>query len=99
MDPVGRPRIGERVSVRLPDEMLAQLDARAAAAGVTRAEALRTLLRRALTTGPDDGVDRTQITRRLALTPAQRLRLMTDEVRAILALQGVGDEPTRTAPR
>jgi metal-responsive CopG/Arc/MetJ family transcriptional regulator len=84
----GRPRIGERVSVRLADETLIELDARAAAAGVTRAEAIRLLVVSALATKPDDGVDRTQIARRLALSPAQRLQRMAEETRRILSLTG-----------
>lgn len=82
----GRPAIGDRIAVRLPVEMIAELDARAAAADVSRAEAVRILLDRALATGPEDGVDRTQIARRLALTPRQRVRSMAEETRRILAL-------------
>lgn len=74
--------------MRLPDEMLAELDARASAAGVPRAEAVRLLLGRALATGPDDGVDRTQIARRLAMTPAERVRRMAEETRRLLVLAG-----------
>lgn len=68
--------------------MLEDLDERAAAAGVSRAEAVRLLLGRALRTGADDGVDRTQIAQRLALTPAQRVRRMAEETRRLLALVG-----------
>jgi metal-responsive CopG/Arc/MetJ family transcriptional regulator len=82
----GRPPIGERVAVRLPARMLAELDERAAAAGVSRAEAIRALLGRALESGADDGVDRTQIARRLAMSPAERLRTMAEETRRLLAL-------------
>lgn len=85
---MGRPRIGERVSVRLPDETLKELDARAAAVGVSRAEAIRLLVDSALANQPNDGVDRTQIAHRLALSPAQRLHRMAEETRRILALTG-----------
>lgn len=44
----GRPRIGERVELQVPDDMLAQIDARATAEGVPRAEMLRRLLAAAL---------------------------------------------------
>lgn len=88
MATTGRPRIGERISVRLPDELLARLDARADAAGISRAEAVRSLLARALVTGEDDGVDRTQLAHRLAMTPAERLAAMTAEARRLLALRG-----------
>jgi hypothetical protein len=87
METIGRPRIGERIAVRLPDDLLAELDARAEAAGVTRAEAVRVLLRRALAMGNVGGVDRTQIAHRLALSPAERVGTMADEVRRLLALR------------
>lgn len=44
----GRPRIGERVELQVPDDMLAQVDARACAEGVPRAEMLRRLIAAAL---------------------------------------------------
>lgn len=70
--------------------MLAELDTRAAAAGVSRAEAVRLLLDRALLGALDDGVDRTQIARRLALTPSERVRRMAEEVRRMRVLAGRG---------
>ena len=76
------------ISVRLPAEMLTELDRRASAAGVSRAEAVRLLLDRALSSGRDDGVDRTQIAQRLALTPAERIRRMAEETRRLQALAG-----------
>jgi metal-responsive CopG/Arc/MetJ family transcriptional regulator len=88
MRPIGRPPIGLRVAVRLPPSLLAEIDDRADAAGVTRAEAIRVLLDRAVRSGPADGVDRTQIARRLAMTPAERLRTMAEETRRLLALTG-----------
>jgi len=40
----GRPPIGDRIEVRLPESALAILDARAAAEGTTRAAQIRRLL-------------------------------------------------------
>lgn len=74
--------------MRLPEAVLAELDERAAAAGVTRAEAIRLLLDRAMSAGRDDGVDRTQIAQRLALTPAERVRRMAEETRRMLVIAG-----------
>lgn len=88
MSRVGRPPIGDRISVRLPAAMLTELDARAESAGVSRAEAIRLLLDQALSTASDDGVDRTQIAQRLALTPAERITRMAEETRRMLALTG-----------
>jgi len=68
--------------------MLAALDERAQTAGVSRAGAVRLLLERALSASVDDGVDRTQIAQRLALTPAQRVSRMAEETRRMLALTG-----------
>jgi len=39
----GRPKIGERVTVRLPAAMLERVDALAEADGITRAEMIRRL--------------------------------------------------------
>jgi len=88
MAQVGRPAIGGRVSVRLPAGLLRELDRRAALGGMSRAEAIRILLDRALSGAHDDGVDRTQIAHRLALTPAERLRRTAEETRRIQALVG-----------
>lgn len=88
MAQVGRPAIGDRVSVRLPAGLLRELDRRAALGGMSRAEAIRILLDRALSGAHDDGVDRTQIAHRLALTPAERLRRTAEETRRIQALVG-----------
>jgi len=85
---VGRPRIGERVSVRFDDATLTELDARAATAGMNRAEAIRLLVASGLASQRNDGVDRTQIAHRLALSPAQRLHRMAEETRRMLALTG-----------
>lgn len=42
--PIGRPREGTLVGVRIPDEILAALDAQAQQAGVSRAHLIRELL-------------------------------------------------------
>jgi metal-responsive CopG/Arc/MetJ family transcriptional regulator len=79
----GRPPIGARVPVRLPDEVLAQIDRRARILGRSRASIIRSLLHAALgdASVPDDGVDRAQIRRSLALSPRERIEHMT-KVRA-----------------
>lgn len=74
--------------MRLTDELLTEVDARAADAGVSRAEAIRLLLGQALDARRDDGVDRAQIAGRLAMSPAERLRTMAVETRRLLALTG-----------
>jgi hypothetical protein len=45
----GRPEVGPKIEVRLPQDILDQLDARAQAEGVKRAEMVRRLLAAALT--------------------------------------------------
>jgi hypothetical protein len=86
MSAVGRSSGNDDHAVRLPHELLAQIDARAAAAGMSREEAVARLLHRALATGPGDGVDRTQIAHRLRMTPAERVEAMATEVGRLLAL-------------
>ena len=44
----GRPRVGERIGVRLEPDVRARLEAKAEAEGVTMAEAARRLLRAGL---------------------------------------------------
>lgn len=88
MSRVGRPPVGDRVSVRLPDRTLRELDRRARRARLSRAEVIRLLLDRALSPNPDDGVDRTQIAHRLAMTPAERVHRMAEETRRLLAIVG-----------
>ncbi len=83
----GRPKVGERISFRMPEEMLTVLDARAASAGISRAETLRVIVEEALRS-TDGGVDRTQIDARLALTPAERVRTMTRDARRLQAIRG-----------
>lgn len=46
------------------------------------------LVERGLRIGEAAGVDRTQIARRLAMSPAERLATMTEEVRRLQALSG-----------
>lgn len=45
---MGRPPIGRMVNVRMPAPLLAKLDARAAAEGITRAELLRRIAQEAM---------------------------------------------------
>lgn len=45
MSPRGRPPIGDKVTVRIPDDMRAELDAYATKWGVPMAEAVRMILR------------------------------------------------------
>lgn len=44
----GRPEIGPAVQVRLPEDLLEQIDALAEQAGISRAETIRQLLEKAL---------------------------------------------------
>lgn len=48
MSPVGRPEVGTPINVRLGDELLADIDDRAAKFGVSRAEMIRRMLRAAV---------------------------------------------------
>ena len=74
----GRPAIGARVSIRLPDDLLREVDQRARILGRSRASVIRSLLLDALGhEAPDDGVDRAQIRRSLALSPIERMAHMT----------------------
>lgn len=83
----GRPRVGVRISFRLPEPALAALTSRARATGVSRSEALRVIVEDALrTTG--DGVDRSQIDARLALSPAERVRTMARDAGRLQAIRG-----------
>lgn len=73
----GRPAIGVRVPVRLPDDLLSEVDQRARILGRSRASVIRSLLLDALGhETPDDGVDRAQIRRSLALSPRERMAHM-----------------------
>jgi metal-responsive CopG/Arc/MetJ family transcriptional regulator len=75
----GRPSIGARVPVRLPPDLLEEVDRRARTLGRSRASVIRSLLVGALDRTPnaDDGVDRAQIRRALAMSPSERVRHMT----------------------
>jgi len=48
MTPVGRPEIGPAINIRLPDDLLAAVDAKAKRLGYSRAEVIRMLLADAL---------------------------------------------------
>jgi metal-responsive CopG/Arc/MetJ family transcriptional regulator len=48
MTPAGRPEIGQPVNIRLTSDLLDGVDAFAAARSISRAEAIRRLLDRAL---------------------------------------------------
>ncbi|CAN5183259.1 hypothetical protein BH23ACT9_BH23ACT9_29570 [soil metagenome] len=67
--------------------MLATLDERARAADLTRAEALRSIVEDALRR-TDDGVDRSQIEARLALSPAERVRTMARDAGRLAVIRG-----------
>lgn len=75
----GRPVVGARVPVRLPPDLLEDIDRRARLLGRPRAAVIRSLLMEALghAASLDDGVDRAQIRRMLAMTPSERMRHMT----------------------
>lgn len=75
----GRPSVGDRVAVRLPPDVLHEVDRRACVLGRSRASVIRSLLGEALGTSapPDDGVDRAQIRRALARSPQERIRHMS----------------------
>lgn len=74
----GRPVVGVRVPVRLPEDLLREVDQRARSLGRSRASVIRSLLLGALGHEPaDDGVDRAQIRRSLALSPRERMAHMT----------------------
>jgi hypothetical protein len=77
-NPKERPRVGERVAVRLPPEPLARVDAQASGHAESRAGSIRRLLVEALAAHEGDGVDRSQILRMLALSPRERIRHMAD---------------------
>lgn len=44
MSPAGRPEVGQPINIRLGDELLAAVDAKAARMGYSRAEVIRMLL-------------------------------------------------------
>jgi Ribbon-helix-helix protein, copG family len=93
----GRPAIGGRVPVRLPEELLVEIDRRARILGRPRASIIRSLLLEALgrSAVPDDGVDRAQIRRSLALAPRERIEHMAQVHAQQARLRG----PARQRPR
>jgi len=48
MSPAGRPEIGQPINIRLGDDLLAAVDAKAGRLGVSRAELIRMILTRQL---------------------------------------------------
>jgi len=76
----GRPAVGARVPVRVPPDLLEDIDRRARVLGRSRAAVIRSLLLEALGRAElsDDGVDRSQIRRMLAMSPSDRMRHMAD---------------------
>ena len=68
------------MGVRLPTHLLEDIDRRAAVLGRSRASVIRSLLEEALgrSASPDDGIDRAQLHRTLAMTPAQRMHGAVD---------------------
>jgi hypothetical protein len=64
----------------LAPDVLDEIDRRARVLGRSRAAVIRSLLAEALGRAetPDDGVDRAQIRRQLALSPAERVRRMSE---------------------
>lgn len=48
MTPAGRPEIGQPINIRLGNDLLAKVDAYAAAASISRAEAVRVLVAKGL---------------------------------------------------
>jgi len=73
------------VSVRLPDDLLARVDAESARLHESRAATIRRLVDDAL---GDSGVDVAQIRRALALSPAERIRAAACTERGLARLRG-----------
>lgn len=78
----GRPPVGERISVRLPLELLDAVDRLSADAGTSRAATIRALLEAAVRPSTE-GVDRAQIRRMLAMEPRERIRHMAEVTRGL----------------
>jgi predicted DNA-binding protein len=78
----GRPTVGERISVRLSPELLEAVDRLSVETGATRAATIRGLLEAALQQS-NDGVDRAQIRRMLAMEPRDRIRHMAEVTRGL----------------
>lgn len=56
MSPGGRPEIGQPINVRIGDQLLADIDARAHSLGVTRASLIRSMLTAAQAELDDDTI-------------------------------------------
>ena len=95
----GRPAVGTRIPVRLPPDVLEDIDRRARLLGRSRASIIRSLLEAALgrtdADAGDDGVDRAQIQRMLALSPPERLRHMREVATQLRRVQGKARRPNR----
>jgi len=93
----GRPAVGTRVPVRLPVDLLGDIDRRARVLGRSRASVIRSLLVAALSQSdaPDDGVDRAQIRRMLGMSPPERLRHMRDVAAQQQRIRGMAGRGSR----
>lgn len=92
----GRPTVGVRVPVRLPDDLLSEVDERARTLGRSRASVIRSLLSHALGEPPiDAGVDRAQIRRALARSPRERMAQMTAVAAQHTSFQGKARDQER----
>lgn len=89
----GRPTEGQRITVRLAPDVIIALDRRAVDSQTTRARVLRDIVIAAIGPSAIDGVDRTQIQRMLAMSPAERVGHMTDVARQMMTLKGVAVRP------
>lgn len=83
---VGRPPVGPRVTVRLPEDLLIRVDEEAARTAESRATSIRRLIAVALGS-VEDGVDVAQIRRALALSPAERIRALVEAERNVSAVR------------
>jgi hypothetical protein len=83
--------------VRLPPDLLEDIDRRAGLLGRSRAAVIRSLLREALgrNDSPDDGVDRAQIRRMLARSPRERIRHMVEVAAKQSRLRGAARKTVR----
>lgn len=83
--------------MRLPPEVLDDIDRRAHLLGRSRASVIRSLLLEALGRGDtsDEGVDRAQIRRMLAMSPRERMRHMSEVAAQQRKLRGTPRRRTR----
>ena len=93
----GRPAVGVRVPIRIPVNVLQDIDARARQLGRSRAAVIRSLLLEALGCHDDtvDGVDRAQIRRMRAMSPRDRMRHMTEVAAQQERVRGRAVRPAR----